>query len=74
MVTLVANVGCFYFLFFEMGRHDDGLDHFPGAGLDGPVVTSQAEGFDLFARFYRERPDFFTVFGMVGIGTMAKLT
>jgi len=73
-VTLVAKMGCFYFLFFEMGRHDDGLDNIPGTGLDGPVVTSQAEGFDLFTRFYRERPDRFTVFGMVGIWAMAKLT
>jgi hypothetical protein len=74
MMALVAGVGEFYILFFQMVRHGNGFNHLFTPGLDLGIVAPQAQGGDFRIFFHRQGSDFFIVCHMIGIGAVAEFT
>ena len=72
IMALIANMGDLDFLALKMLRHDHRFDNLSGSGLDGPVVTSQAQHPNFLVLSNRHGCDFLAIFNMVGIRTVAE--
>ena len=74
IVALIADMGNLDLLALEMLRHDHRFYNLFGPGLDGPVMTSQAQHPNFLVLSNRHRCYFLAVFNMIGISTVTEFT
>ena len=74
MVTLVAIMGEFDFLGFQMLRQGNCFNHLMRPGLDFGIVAPQTESGDFPILFDRKRAYFFLACHMIGPWTVTEFT